>query len=218
MDADEIAYKKNVRNMSLVLAAIAITIFAAIFASPYVFPPASTFQSSVTYDSAFGFTMHLQVNTTEVAPAGSVLISGWLNGSSASINNVTAAGTWGAGPSGLWTSLCTAGWPVGVGVMQGHYTQDNYTLGMLLPLNLPLASCPVQSATPGYFLFDSHSSRVLVDIKGAPQYWVLQSTFAFRASSVLGLHGSGASLQPGVYTAVLADEWGDVVTTNFLVS
>lgn len=217
MDPDDIAYKKSVRNMAFVLAAIVLTIFAAIFASPYLFPPPDTFQQSVTYNSAFGFTMHLQVNTTTLSQGGSVLVSGWLNSSSASIDNVTAESLWGVGPTSLWTSYCTAAWPIGVGVMQGHYTQDNYTLGRLLPLNLPEVSCPVRAATPGYFLFDPHSSRALVDLNGTPQYWVLRSAFTFSASSSSGFKGS-SSLPAGVYTAVLADEWGDVVTTNFLVS
>lgn len=208
MDPDDLAYKKSVRNMSLVLAAIAITIFAAIAVSPYVFPATDTFQTSVSYVSAFGFTLHLQVNSTSVPSGGAVMVSGWLNSSSASINNVTASDGWGVGPGGLWTRLCTSGWPIGVGVMAGHYTQDNVTYGTLVQIPQPGASCPVQSATPRYFLLGPHSSRALVDLSGTPQYWVLQSSYSFSA----------AGLSPGVYTAVLADEWGDVVTTNFAVS
>jgi hypothetical protein len=220
MDADDIAYKKSVRNMSFVLAAIAITIFAAIFAFPYLSPPADTYQASVSYDSAFGFTLHLQLNATAVAPGGGVAVTGWLNSTSATIDNVTGADSWAIGPASLWSAPCTAGWPIGVGFMQGHYTLDNYTLGRLIPLNLPAAQgCPVQSAVPGYFLLEPHSSKALVDLGGAPEYWLLQSSFTFSASSFGGPQGPGApGLQAGTYTVVMADEWGDLLTTSFLVS
>jgi hypothetical protein len=207
MEPDDLAYKKSVRNMSLVLAAIVITIFAAIFVSPYAFPPSDTFQTSATLDSAFGFTLHIQINSTAPASGAALQISGWLNSSSASIDNVTAADSWGSGPGGLWTHACTDGWPIGVGIMQGHYTQDNYTMGTLVQIPMPATYCPV-TPSPTYFLLDPHSSTALVDLNGVPQYWVLQSSYSFPT----GGHPSG------VYTAVLADEWGDVVTTNFRVS
>jgi hypothetical protein len=209
MDPDEVAYKKSVRNMSLVLAAIAITIFAALAASPYVFPPANTFQQSASYDSAFGFTLHLRINATAVPQGEGMLVSGWLNGSSGAIDNITASDAWGmAGPGGLWTRPCTNGWPIGVGIMRGHYTQDNATSGTLVPVPQPAVRCPAEAAAPSYFLLDPHSSRALVDLGGTPQYWILQSFFTFNTSQ----------LPVGVYTAVLADEWGDLLTTNFVVS
>ena len=207
MDPDDVAYRKSVRNMSLVLAAIVLTIFAAIFAAPYVFPAGSTFGESASYDSAFGFSLHLRINATSLPGGDAVLVTGWLNSSSGSIYNLTSAAGWGVGPAGLWTRMCTQGWPVGVGVMQGHYTQDNYTSGSLIPVPMPY-HCPLEPPPPGYFLLAPHSSKALVDLGGTPQYWVLQSSYPFGT----------ANLPAGVYTAVLADEWGDVVTTSFVVS
>ena len=207
MDPDDVAYRKSVRNMSLVLAAIVITIIIALAASPYVFPAGGTLRSSAESDSAFGFTMHLQVNATEAAQGSAVLITGWLNNTSGQINNVTAADSWGVAQGGLWTRVCTLGWPVGVGVMKGHYSQDNYTLGTLMPVPSPKVLCPAVRASPSYFLFEGHSSTVLVDLAGAPAYWRLQTSYGFTFTS-----------QPGVYTAVFADEWGDVLTANFAVS
>lgn len=208
MDPDDVAYKKSVRNMSLVLAAIVLTIFAALAASPYVFPPANTFQPSVSYDSAFGFTLHLKINATSLPSGNVIVVTGWLNSSSGSIDNVTAADSWGVGPSGLWTKACTSGWPIGVGIMAGHYAPDNATFGTLVPVPQPEINCPVQASAPAYYLLEPHSSKALVDLEGTPQYWVLQSSFSF----------STAQLTRGTYTAVLADEWGDVLTTNFAVT
>jgi len=50
MDSDDIAYRKSVRNMGLFLAAIVITIFAAIFIPPYVNPPHNAYPQSVSFD------------------------------------------------------------------------------------------------------------------------------------------------------------------------
>ncbi|MDG6902173.1 MAG: hypothetical protein JRM80_09470 [Nitrososphaerota archaeon] len=208
MDPDDIEYKRSVRNMSIVLAAIALVIVAALALSPYAFPPSNTFQESVSYSSAFGFAVHLQINATSLSAGDGILVSGWLNSSSGSLDNVTAVDSWGVGPSGLWTSACATGWPVGVGVMRGHYTQDNFSLGTLLPLAATEGSCQPQPASPGFFIFYPHSSRALIVLGGVPQYWVLQTNHYFGA----------AQLPPGVYTAVLADEWGDVVATNFVVT
>ena len=217
---DDAAYRRSVRNMSFVLAAIVITIFAAIFIPPIVFPSHDTFQRSVSLDSPFGFTLHLELNTTSPAPGGHVLLTGWLNSTFGSLENLTASNSWPQGLSGLWGRICTAGWPVGVGVMKGHYDQDNYSLGSLLPLPRPAVSCPVQLGVPSYFILESHSSKALVDIGGSPQYWIIQTYYTFGYALNEGLPaGAGTNQLPsGVYTVIMADEWGDVLTTNFLVS
>jgi len=126
-------------------------------------------------------------------------------------DSVTAANSWGLPQGRLWGRICTTGWPIGLGVMKGHYTQDNYTSGTVIPFPQPLASCPVQLSPPRYFIFEAHSSNVLVTIGGNTVTWRVQSEFSFS-----GFQSS--SQQSGVYTAVIADEWGDVLTTNFLVT
>ena len=200
--------------MSFVLAAIVVTVFAAIFIPIYAFPGHDVFQQSVSEDSPFGFTLHLTVNSTSVAQGETVFIVGWVNSTSANVQNVSAANSWGFPEHQLWGRLCTSNWPIGVGVMKGHYTSDNYTEGTLIQLPRPmtLVACPVQQAAPTYFLFEAHSSRALVSISGAPYLWVVQTALGVRVDA------TGNPLTPGVYTAVLADEWGDVLTTNFLVT
>ena len=212
MDSDDIAYRKSVRNMSLVLAAIVITIFAAIFIPPYISPQHDVFQTSTSLAFLSGFALHLQINSTTLQSNGTLLISGWINSTSSAIDNITTSDAWGVQQGDLWMAPCMSGWPIGLGVMQGHYTTDNYTLGALLNVTKSdLAACPVTGA-PSYFLFEPHSSKALVTLNAGPTFWVVQSSFSFDGSA------AGSPLQPGVYTAVLADEWGDVLTANFLVS
>ncbi len=206
---NDAAYRKSVRNMSLVLAAIVITVFAAIFIPPYLFPSHNVFQKSVTLDSPIGVALHLEVNATSIPQGGSVLLTGWLNSTSSSLENITVASAWGVPRDSLWGPFCNPSWPLGVGLMKGHYTNDNYTLGTLLPL-YSITLCPLQMGAPSYLIFEPHSSRVLFTVKGSPGTWDLVTSFTMSPQAV-------GSLQPGVYTAVFADEWGDVLTTNFQV-
>jgi hypothetical protein len=209
---DDVAYRRSVRNMSIVLAAIVITVFAALFVPPYVNPSHIVFQKSVSLDSPFGFTLHLKLNATSVPSNGIILLTGWVNNTSSAVENVTAANGW-AFESGRLTKMpCTSGWPIGFGLMAGHFTQDNYTLGVLIPIPQPMVLCPVPAASPNYFLFEPHSSTALVTIGGNPFFWKIQTSLTLRQQML------GHPLQAGVYTAVLADEWGDVLTANFQVT
>ena len=218
MDRDDLAYRRSVRNMSLVLAAIVLTIFAALYIPPYFASPGA-FQASVSADSPYGFALHLTLNSTAVSPLGGVLLTGSLNSTDASVNNVTSADAWALPQAELRLAQCTAGWPLGLGVMQGHYTQDNYSFGTLLPLVQPSVLSPA-SSPPQFFLFYPRSSEALAVIGGDPFRWTINVSLSFGPATVAP--GGGArtagGLPPGVYTAVLADEWGDVLTTNFRVT
>jgi len=222
MDPDDVAYRKSVRNMSFVLAAIVITIFAAIFIPPYLNPPNETFPQSVSFDSGFGFTMHLTLNSTTMASVGNLLITGWVNSSSDSGETINASGNWAFPQSLLWERACTSGWPIGIGVMSGHYTQDNYTLGTPIQPELTAIHCPV-SAPPQYFLFyPNHSSTAAAVVNGNPYHWTIlmnvsMGQHSLSPNAIPGVPGP-KGLPAGVYTAILADEWGDVLTANFRVT
>lgn len=213
---DDLAYRKSVRNMTAILAVMAAVIFAAIFVPPYVSPARDVFSQSVSLDSPSGFAMHLVLNTTSVLRGGSVLLEGWVNSTSPAIENLTVADQWAIQQSLLRGSACASGWPIGIGVMQGHYTQSNYTLGTLIPMPHPLTSCPV--APPPQFILlypPPHSSQALASVNENPVHWLLQTELVFGGRSPGTASQTGA---PGVYTAVLADEWGDVLTASFAVS
>jgi len=222
MDPDDLAYRKSVRNMVLFLAAIVIVVFAAIFIPPYVNPPRSTLPDSVSYTSGFGFTMHLTLNSTTIAPLGHVFLTGWVNSSSDSGETINATDSWAFTQNLLWQPTCVQGWPVGIGVMRGHYTQDNYTLGTPLQLVSPPPHCP-PSGSPQYFLFyPNHSSIAAAVVNGTPHRWEILMNMSLGEGSLApsalpGVPGPNG-LPPGFYTAVFADEWGDVLTADFQVT
>ena len=207
--------------MALILAVMAITILAAIFIPPYLNPSHDEFQTAVSTDSGFGFAMSLTLNSTAVQPLGHLALTAWLNSTSDSIQNITSQESWTYPQSGLWTLPCIGGWPIGIGVMEGHYTEDNYTLGTLLPLNPPDTKC-LASSPPQYLLLYPHSSEAQASINGSLSPWLLRMEFTFGegslAQNALPASQKGSGLPQGVYTVVLADEWGDVLTASFQVT
>jgi hypothetical protein len=213
-DPDDVAYRKSVRNTVKVLAVVVAVIAAALILTAYLDVAPDTFQTSTSVASTYPFTMSLAINTTSAQAADGIAITAWLNGTSpgSSVDNVTAASGWAFDETQLVWPRCQQGFPLGVGVMQGHYTQDNYTLGTLLPVHQSLPPCRA-SSPPAWFYFPSQESRVVVFFDGNLTYWNLDVSMTFGPAS------AGVSrLAPGVYTAVAADEWGDIALTNFRVS
>jgi hypothetical protein len=210
MSDDDAAYRRSARNMAIILAAVVIVIFAAIFGPQLLNPVHEQLQSSGSVASPYGFALDLRLNDTALRLGSSLSIAAWLNSTSPQPNNVTAASSWSFGPKGLWTRPCTSGWPFGIGVMKGYYSSENYSLGSLVPIPGPLIACPVSSQVPSFFVFRPFGTVALVEVGGTASRWDLRSTLVF----------SPAFSPPpsGVYTAVAADEWGDVVLAHFRVS
>lgn len=211
------AYRKNVKAMSIILIVIMAIIFGALFIPPYLFPTRTTFQSSVSSPSPEGFTLNLTLNTTSIAPDGEVNITTWAVSTDRMINNVTALDDWGLNQSMLWVSKCDE--PVGVGLMLGYYTLDNYTQGALLPIGTNSGNCP--GSPPKYFAFEYNTSTALVAENNMPYFWSIRASINYGGSGT-GSNGlttpPSEGLSQGVYTVVAADEWGDVVLANFRVT
>jgi hypothetical protein len=213
MSEDDAAYHKSVRNMGVVIGVVVLVIFASLALTYYFDIPQNTFQTKTSIPTAYPFTLTLATNSTSIPAGGTVEISAWLNGTST--GNVTSASLWALNQSRLVTYPCRSGFPVGIGIMQGHYTSDNYSLGTLAPIALsPYCPIPAASGSPPWFYFSSETPKVLVTVGGTPEFWVISTDITFGPSIHTGL----GPLSPGVYTAVAADEWGDFVMSNFRVS
>jgi hypothetical protein len=210
MDPDDVAYRKSVRNTAVVLVVVVAVLAASIGLTLLFDVTPNTFQTKTSTASSHSFTLTLEVNTTSATANGKVEITGWLNGTST--ENVTATSNWAFDHSKLVGRICTPSFPVGVGVMQGHYTPDNYSLGTLVRILQPLYPCPLEQSPP-WFYFSSSTSRVIVTLGGNPGFWILRTNATLSAASI-----GVPRLSPGVYTAVAADEWGDFVLSNFRVS
>src|SRR5271157_2476826 len=130
MDPDDVAYRKSVRSTVVVLAVVVVVLAASIGLTLLFDVTPNTFQTKTSVGSTYPLTLTLEINETSAKTTGAVEITAWLNGSSTSSGNVSATSNWAF--AGLVTSQCPVGWPLGIGVMQGHYTTDNYSLGTLL--------------------------------------------------------------------------------------
>lgn len=116
------------------------------------------------------------------------------------------------GLQGLTTGICTNGWPVGVGIMPGYSTQDNYTLGSLIVAPNPLLACTVPLPAPRFFLMQPGSSAAIVRLNGLLSEWNLTTTLALGSSQL------GRNQSSEVFTAVASDEWGDIAIAHFHIS
>ncbi|HXW37666.1 MAG TPA: hypothetical protein VEJ36_07185 [Nitrososphaerales archaeon] len=210
MSEEDVEYKRNVRTMSFVLAAIVITIFAAIFIPPIVNPLHEEFQSSASVNSAEGFQLTVRENATKITEGGAVNMTGLMNNTSNVILNDSTSDQWPY--SGLYSYPCRNGWPMGFGIMQGYYTSDNYSLGQLLRLVTPVPEpCPVGGSPPDYILLEPYTPYSIASTASGLERWTL--SFSLTTSGYIS--GNGTGHFSGVYTVILADEWGDVVVTHF---
>jgi len=205
---DDVAYRRSVRNTSVLLGVIVIVVVAGLIL-PGFFPAGALPTSTVAY-SANGLTLNLSVNTTQAFEPSGVRITAWINGTS-SIVNVTATDSWAIRSPLLWGSPCQPGFPIGVGVMHGYYDQYNYTSGKLLPLGQKVPVCPFPSGLPQSFLIQPYGSQAIVSINGSLERWNLQTTVVLGRASFLQDLQTG-----GTFTVIGADEWGDVAILHFV--
>jgi len=207
---DDAAYRKSVRNTSLLLVVIVIVIAAGLILPGY-FPAGAPPTSAVAY-SPNGLTLSLSINTTQAFSPYGLSITVWINGTS-SIDNVSSQDSWAVSQSLLWGSPCTPGWPIGVGVMRGYYDQYNFTSGTLLPLGLTEPRCPIVQGLPQSFLVEPDGSQAFASINGSLERWNLQTSVVLGKTFL-----SDNQLTGGTYTVIGTDEWGDVAILHFVTS
>lgn len=208
-DEDEAAYHRSARNMALVLAAMVITVFAALFVPPLVNPPHEQFAPEVYESSPYGFSLYLEVSPTSLGTGGTITVTAWLNNTGGQVDNVTGSSGWLL--PWLSETPCSSGYPVpiGLGVLGGYYTTSNVTSGEPLAA-APLGPCSSAGPRPPYFAIAPLSTQSIVFYEGALHGWNLSSSFALSGYG----NGTKTAFQ-GVYTVVAGDEWGDLIVTHF---
>lgn len=200
--------------MGFVLAAIVITVFAAIFIPPLVNPQHEQFLPEASVSSPQGFDLYLLVNPVSVEAGGTVTVTIWMSNTGTQVDNVSAASSWPIGD--FLSNPCPSGNPLpfGVEILNGYYTTDNATAGRSLQL-VNDVSCVASSASPTFFAIAASGSQAIVPYGGSFQLWNLSSSF-FPFGGFYQAGGSPSFYHfHGVYTVVAADEWGDLVVTHF---
>jgi hypothetical protein len=193
---DDAAYGRSVRNMAIVLAAMAMVIVVALAFPLLIRQGEGEFVPLTTVDSPYGFVLSIHTNET-VLSGGVVNITAWMSNGGDRIIDLSAASDWAQNTKGLSSAFCSPGWPLGIGVAPGYLSYDNYSLGSFAP-HPPSPTCPSFHDTPTDFILQPGSSTSVVKLKSSVGEWKLAVT-------------EELSLQvPGVYTVIAADEWGDI--------
>jgi hypothetical protein len=120
---------------------------------------------------------------------------------------------------------CTWGSPCGIAVFQGLYTTSNFSSATPLVIFNPNGAyaCPSSSWGEGI----AYDFKPLSDIATISQSTVPPSSYNLPLNKELQLNGywsgnpPGAilnSFNPGAYTVVADDEWGNLVVVHFTVS
>jgi hypothetical protein len=215
-EGDE-TYRSSVRNMVFILIAIVLVIFAAIFVPPVLNPLHEQFSREASTTSLHDFALNLELNTTRTVSGDFIAFTIWINNTSRQVNNVTAANSWPA--TNLTTiSSCEPALPISLGVMKGYFTTDNFSLGSIFPLQHTSPPCLVETGAQApplsYFLFQPYGPIALVRVSGS----IIQLNVTTTIPSNGYIVGGNTVPFSGVFTAVGADEWGDVVLTHFMTT
>jgi len=139
-------------------------------------------------------------------------------------NTITASAKWPV--SGLGVGPCGAlNYPFGIAIFQGNYTAANISSGTLLQIYEPnIYHCPMILTDISSYVFQPLSDSAAV-------FQMSESTAVFTAgmnaefepapTGYWASNNVGATFtnfEPGVYTVVAGDEWGDLVVVHFTVT
>jgi hypothetical protein len=187
----------------------------------YYYPSGTEPPSSSSATSPSGLRLSLQLNATIINSGRHISLSANVTNLLNVEDNVTAQANW---PINRLTDgiTCSVEYPMGMAVVKGFYDQSNFS--QVLPLFLfdpnESSGCPaIQNVN--YYVFNPTSSAatpypngfssVLMDARLVISgYW----TFVGGSGSASVFH----SFDPGVYTVIAGDEWGDSVILHFTVS
>jgi hypothetical protein len=129
-------------------------------------------------------------------------------------NNVTGLDEY----SGVSPDQVCGSAPIAFEVLQGYYTLTNYTSGRVVDVHGPgVSACPSRGADLSYYVFQPNSDN----FTGPPGAGL--SSHAAEVSAGVSQVWSGGSaegtpLPAGRYTAVAADNWGQLAMVHFAVS
>jgi hypothetical protein len=179
--------------------------------------------NSVAKKFANGLSLAILVNPQLIKPGYPIHIVISESNTLSKMNNLRVSNKWPI--SGLSVGICgTDSYPFGVIVFQGSYTTENLSSATPLELydpNTQVVGCmpPVSNVTA----YDFKSSSDIATLSGDAING--STTFEMSAEVIGGINWVGNPpkavqqyFEPGIYTVVGGDEWGNMVILHFTVS
>ena len=120
-----------------------------------------------------------------------------------STNEVDVAPNW-SGVLGISAQGCFQGWPMGQGLLKGHYVASNASQGQLVPYPFTF-SCPAEPIILRSLTFQPNSTTAIATTNFGTPTWDINQSFIYQ------------NLSPGEYTIIACDEWGHTVFAYFSV-
>jgi len=150
-----------------------------------------------------GLQVNVSVNSTIVEAGHSFTVDIWET-NNFWMNNVSTAAHWAVS---LVVYPCVRGWPLGVGLLPGHYVAANLTeKGDWVPYPLGW-HCPANTTRLYYLFFSPQSSKATVKTDAGTQTWDVRQTITFTQMTY--------TFSAGQYTVVAGDEWGHLAFAYF---
>jgi hypothetical protein len=129
-------------------------------------------------------------------------------------NNATGLDEYG----GVGSDQACGSAPIAFEVLRGYYTLANYTSGRVVDVHGPgVSACPSQGADLSYYFFQPNSDN----FTGPPGADLSSHAAEVRvevSQAWSGGSAEGTPLPVGRYTAVAADNWGQLAMVHFMVS
>ncbi len=155
-----------------------------------------------------GLQLQVSVNTTSLNPGEALQINVSEYNILPTSNDISCGKNWAV--DGLTLGACPNVYvqPFGVAVFQGRYTAQNISQATPLDIFAPVA-CPNYSRLITDYIFQPGSMDAYV----MPVCFITQATPMSAQVTVNGIYKQGTQLyplDPGVYTIVAGDEWGNI--------
>jgi hypothetical protein len=150
---------------------------------------------------------HLELHATASPYMGSaqnINATIWEINTLQSTNDIEVAPSW-SGILGIAAQGCTTGWPMGIGLLKGHYVASNVSQGQLVSYPF-MFSCPGAQITLQSLAFMPDSSTAIATTNFGTPTWDVSQSFVYQ------------NLNPGNYTVVACDEWGHTAFAYFTVT
>jgi hypothetical protein len=180
--------------------------------------------NSISKKFANGLSLSILVNPQLIKPGYPIHIVITESNTLSKMNNLRASDKWPI--NGLSVGICgTESYPFGVAVFQGSYTATNVSSATPLELDNPNVipqGCiaPVSNVTA----YDFKPSSDIATLDGDVLFGST-TTMEMSAEVIGGIYWAGSfpntieqNFEPGIYTVVGGDEWGNMVVLHFTVT